>query len=217
MEACKQLKERIRPIKEKMPEADWKTLIEQCFNSNVDLTARHYYTPDDKISGYIIHGATVSEVEVDVLTGEKLIHRVDILEDAGESLSPLIDIGQIEGAFIMGVGLWTSEKITYDPATGEKLSRGTWNYKVPLHRDIPVDFRVTMMKNAAHPFGVLRSKATGEPPLCMSVSVLFAIRNAIDAARDDGGNVEWYQLDGPATIDKIHKKMLTNSAQFTFQ
>lgn len=104
----------------------------------LQLSIKYFYsyTSDDKVKGYIIHGATVSEVEVDVLTGEKLVRnatmpcfllvktsnynetdslqlrRVDILEDAGQSISPLIDIGQIEGAFVMGVGLWTSEKIT---------------------------------------------------------------------------------------------------------
>lgn len=217
MKACQELMNRMLPIKEKSPDASWTALVENCFNSNVDLTARHYYTSDDKVKGYIIHGATVSEVEIDVLTGEKLLRRVDILEDAGQSISPLIDIGQIEGAFMMGVGLWTSEKITYDPVTGQKLSRGTWNYKPPLNTDVPVDFRVTMMKNAAHPFGILRSKATGEPPLCMSVSVLFALRNAVDAARSDAGNSDWYQMDGPATIDKLHKMMLTNAAQYLFQ
>ena len=83
---------------------------------------------------------------------------MDIVEDAGQSLSPLVDIGQVEGAFVMGMGLWTSEKMVYDPETGRKLSNGTWNYKPPMNRDIPADFRVTLLKNAAHPFGVYRSK-----------------------------------------------------------
>jgi xanthine dehydrogenase/oxidase len=215
MRACQELNERIRPFKEKMPEADWKTLIETCFNMNVDLTARHYYSPADGVKNYIIHGATVSEVELDLLTGEKLIRRVDLLEDAGQSLNPLLDIGQAEGAFVMGIGLWTSEKIKYDPVTGQKLSVGTWNYKPPLNRDIPVDFRVSLLKNAAHPFGVLRSKATGEPPICMSVSVFFAIRNAVEAARKEAGDSDWFPMDGPATVDKLFKLFKTKADHFS--
>jgi len=216
IKSCAQLKERMRPMKEKMPDADWKTLVKACFNTNVDLTARHYYAADEEVKGYIIHGATVTEVELDVLTGEKLIHRVDILEDAGRSISPLVDVGQVEGAFMMGIGLWTSEKITYDPTTGEKLTNGTWHYKPPLNRDIPIDFRVTLLKNSANSSGVLRSKATGEPPICMSISVLFALRYAIDAARKDAGQSSWFQLNGPGTIDKLLKMSSTRAEHLTF-
>lgn len=216
LKACEELKDRMQPTKDKMPDADWPTLVEACFNSNVDLIARHCYTSKDSLKGYVIHGATVSEVEVDVLTGEKLIRRVDLLEDAGQSISPLVDIGQVEGAFVMGIGLWTSEKIIYDPATGKKLTNGTWHYKPPLNTDIPVDFRVSLLRNAAQTSGVLRSKATGEPPLCMAVSVFFALRNAIDAARSDAGNSEWFQMDCPGTIDKLHKMMLVKPEQFKF-
>jgi len=214
--ACTVLKERMRPFREKMPDADWKTLVQACFNANIDLTARHYYAADEEMKGYIIHGATVTEVEFDVLTGEKLIRRVDLLEDAGQSINPHVDIGQVEGAFMMGIGLWTSEHIKYDPTTGEKLTNGTWHYKPPLNRDIPVDFRVTLLKNSVNRSGVVRSKATGEPPICMSISVLFALRNAIDAARKDAGQPEWYQLDGPGTIDKLLKLSSTKTEHFTF-
>ena len=93
---------------------------------------------------------------------------MDLVEDAGQSLSPLVDIGQVEGAFVMGLGLWTSERIVYDPETGRKLTAGTWNYKPPVNRDIPADFRVSLLRNAAHTSGVYRSK--GRP---MIVRLMF--------------------------------------------
>ncbi|XP_046441655.1 indole-3-acetaldehyde oxidase-like isoform X1 [Daphnia pulex] len=216
MRACQKLKKKMLPIREKIQDDNWNVLVEKCYNSNVDLTARHFYSPKDDLTGYVIRGATVSEVEIDVLTGEKMIRRVDILEDAGLSINPLLDIGQVEGGFIMGLGLWTSEKMIYDPTTGKKLSRGTWNYYPPLNNDIPMDFRITMLKNAAHPFGVLRSKATGEPPLCMSVSVFFALRNAVNAARIDCRDSDWFRMDGPATIDTLHKLMKIDPSKFLF-
>ena len=80
------------------------------------------------------------------------------MEDAGQSINPLVDIGQVEGAFVMGIGLWTSERVVYDPETGRKLSAGPWNYKPPVNRDIPIDFRVALLKNAGHSSGVYRSK-----------------------------------------------------------
>lgn len=99
----------------------------------------------------------MSEVEVDVLTGVYQITRVDILEDTGSSTSPLIDIGQIEGAFIMGVGLWTTEETIFT-SEGRLLTNRTWTYKVPCAQDIPIDFRVKMPKNNPNPAGVLFSK-----------------------------------------------------------
>lgn len=80
----------------------------------------------DGISDYDIWGAACTEVEIDVLTGEKNIRRVDIIEDCGDSPSPEIDVGQIEGAIVMAIGLWTSEQLKYDPVTGRLLTRDTW-------------------------------------------------------------------------------------------
>nr|XP_053657006.1 probable aldehyde oxidase gad-3 [Cherax quadricarinatus] len=86
------------------------------------------------------------------------VRRVDIIEDCGRSMNPYIDIGQVEGAFIMGLGLYTSEIVKYDTNTGQKLSNSTWEYKPPTALDIPVDLRVTLLPNASNPHGVLGSK-----------------------------------------------------------
>ena len=97
-------------------------------------------------------------MEVDILTGEMYVVRTDILEDAGLSTSPIVDIGQVEGAFIMGLGLFTSEEIKHDVETGELLTKNTWEYKPPAAKDIPQDFRVSLLKNSRNPLGVMSSK-----------------------------------------------------------
>ncbi|ODM88520.1 putative aldehyde oxidase-like protein, partial [Orchesella cincta] len=112
----------------------------------------------------------------------------------GEGFCPLIDIGQIEGAVVMGFGWWLTEELIYDKNTGELLTDNTWQYKPMMPADIPEDFRVTLLRNAPNPFGVLSSKTCAEAPLDMTCSVIFSLRNAIDSARREVGNYDWYQM-----------------------
>lgn len=156
--ACDLLLARLTPIKAENPGADWAQVIAKAFEKNVDLAATYMYKPSD-LKEYQVWGASCCEVEVDFLTGNLQITRVDILEDVGESLSPGIDIGQIEGAFVMGLGYWLTENLVYDRSSGELLTNRTWNYKPPGAKDIPVDFRVTFLRRSSNPFGVLRSKS----------------------------------------------------------
>ncbi|CAL8082610.1 unnamed protein product [Orchesella dallaii] len=139
----------------------------------------------------------------------KQIERVDIIEDAGKCLNLEIDIGQVEGALIMGIGFWTTEKLVYSNGSPGLLTYNTWQYKPPIPKDIPEDIRITLLKDAPNPYGILRSKATAEPPLCSSVCVLFALKNAIFAARKEAGNSEWFRLDGLVTPEDILLKCLT--------
>lgn len=94
---------------------------------------------------------------MDLLTGLYHIIRADIIEDTGDSMSPEIDIGQVEGAFIMGMGYWTSEQIVFN-SEGELLTNRTWNYKPPGAKDIPIDFRVKFPKNNPNPLQILHAK-----------------------------------------------------------
>ncbi|XP_049943149.1 uncharacterized protein LOC126419914 [Schistocerca serialis cubense] len=217
LRACEELSNRLAPIKAKLKDPSWQELIAAAYSANVDLcsTFMMYAGITDALKQYYIYGVTVAEVEVDVLTGQQQILRVDILEDAGESMSPEIDIGQVEGAFVMGLGYWLKEFMVYDDETGKALTNRTWNYKPPGAKDIPIDFRIELRKNAPNPVGVLRSKATGEPPLCMSISALFATREAVLAARQDSGHSgKWFEMNPPATPEKVFLTSLTSYKQF---
>lgn len=163
---CDELLERLKPFRDENPAATWEELVESAYDKNVDLSANYMYKAEE-MKTYFVYGISCAEVEVDFLTGNMLLKRVDILEDTGESLSPGIDIGQIEGGFVMGLGIWLTENLVYDPKTAELLTDRSWNYKPPGAKDIPVDFRVKLVQKKPNPCFVLRSKATGEPPVTM--------------------------------------------------
>ena len=164
---------------------------------------------------YFTYSAACSEVEIDVLTGEFNVRRADILYDAGSSLNPMIDIGQIQGGFIQGMGNVTTEEIYYDDSggSGAPLSSNFWNYKPPCSKTIPAKFntRIYQYDNAelnalpGAPFAVWRSKSTGEPPAVLANSVFFAIRHAVAAARQAQGWPDWFEFDAPATVARIQR------------
>ncbi|OQV18343.1 Xanthine dehydrogenase [Hypsibius exemplaris] len=218
---CSQLKARIDPIKNTMPNASWSDIIEACFVKTIDLSARSWIAPkttgDDAPVNYNTYGVTCTEVELDVLTGEHQITRMDVIHDCGESMSPLVDVGQIEGAIVMGLGYYTSEELVYEKTTGALVTYSTWKYKPPTTKDIPIDFRVQILQNSSNPSGVLRSKLVAEPPLCMTCSVVFALREAIKAARDEiSQGHDWFQINAPMTVEKVQQYCLPDIAQFTY-
>merc|ERR1711973_685076 len=215
---CDILNERLQPIKDELePGATWQEIISAANDKYIDLCARYMFEANkNNYLGYNVWGVNVIEVEVDILTGEMYTVRADVLQDAGLSSSPIVDIGQVEGAYTMGLGFWTSEEIKHDADTGELLTKNTWEYKPPASKDIPQDFRVSLKKNSRNPAGVVGSKATGEPSIMMSVGVLFAIRDALNSARKDAGLSGWWQLHGPATVEQINLHTGVNPDQFTF-
>jgi xanthine dehydrogenase/oxidase len=126
-------------------------------------------------------------------------------------MNGLIDIGQAEGGFVMGLGFILLEKAIHDPVTGEFLNSGTWDYKPPMVKDIPIDFRISFIENKPNPVGILGSKAVGEPPLLLSNSILLALKQAIGSARKDNGSMErHFTLSVPAVPDAIRKECLIN-------
>eukprot|EP00898_Chlorokybus_atmophyticus_P006626 jgi/Chlat1/6965/Chrsp52S06619 len=149
---------------------------------------------------YPAFGASCSEVEIDILTGEKEILRSDLVYDVGRSLNPALDIGQMEGAFVQGVGWLATEEVMLDPESGRLVTDSTWTYKPPSSGDLPKDLRVAFLKNSRNPRGVMSSKAIGESTFMLAVAVLSALRKAAAAGRaqlsnlagdvvvDDGGN-----------------------------
>ncbi|MDD2988904.1 MAG: xanthine dehydrogenase molybdopterin binding subunit [Zoogloea sp.] len=152
---------------------------------------------------YFAYGASVSEVAIDTLTGESKVLRVDILHDAGRSINPAIDIGQIEGGFIQGMGWLTTEELVY-ASDGRLATHAPSTYKIPAVSDLPRDFRVALFDNTNVEDSIHRSKAVGEPPLMLAFSVFFALRDAVAAALGPGARP---QLDAPATPEAILKAL----------
>ncbi|HUF19636.1 MAG TPA: molybdopterin cofactor-binding domain-containing protein, partial [Burkholderiales bacterium] len=149
---------------------------------------------------YYAYGAAVSEVIVDTLTGEYRLLRVDILHDCGKSLNPAIDMGQIEGGFIQGAGWLTTEELCWNE-NGELKTHAPSTYKIPTCSDLPVDFRVAMFEMGLNrEKTIYRSKAVGEPPLMLSLSVFHAIRDAVASV---GGERCRPPLVAPATPEAV--------------
>ncbi len=182
-------------------------LARLCWVRRVSLSATGFYaTPgihwnNATMKGnpfyYFAYGAAASEVEIDLLTGETRCLRTDIVHDCGYSLNPAIDLGQIEGGFVQGLGWLTMEELWWDGA-GRLRTHAPSTYKIPGSRDTPPDFRVHILEDAPNRAEtVFRSKAVGEPPLMLAMSVWLAIRDAIEAA---GGDAE---IDAPATPERI--------------
>ncbi len=148
---------------------------------------------------YFAYGASCSEVLIDTLTGEMKVERVDILHDVGHSLNPAIDLGQIEGGFVQGMGWLTTEELVYDDK-GRLATHAPSTYKIPCASDVPADFRVKLFESGGNPADTIyRSKAVGEPPLMLPISVWCAIMNAIASLKQ--GAIP--PLDAPATPEAI--------------
>jgi len=184
-------------------------LVLQAYHARVPLSATGYYaTPkigyDPKtLTGrpffYFCYGAAIAEVAVDTLTGESKLLRVDILHDVGASLNPATDLGQLEGGFLQGVGWLTSEELVWD-AHGRLMTHAPSTYKIPAVSDWPPVFNVELAPwSRNREDTIFRSKAIGEPPLMLAISVFHAIRDAIAGAA--GGGVP--RLDAPATPERI--------------
>ena len=177
--------------------------------ARVSLSATGYYaTPEihyDRAEGkgkpfhYFACGAAVTEVEVDGFTGMHRVLRVDILHDAGDSINEGIKRGQIEGGFVQGMGWLTAEELKWDDQ-GRLLTHSPDTYKIPSVGDTPPVFNVTLLKNATQKNVIHGSKAVGEPPLMLAISVREAIRDAVAAFGSGQGEVA---LASPATCEAI--------------
>ncbi|MEY2881134.1 MAG: Xanthine dehydrogenase molybdenum-binding subunit, partial [Verrucomicrobiota bacterium] len=145
----------------------------------------------------------------DVLTGETTVVQADIVYDMGRSQNPAVDVGQIEGAFVQGIGYVMYEELVYQPdgtplPAGMLNSTNTWTYKPPAVTSVPLVMNVDLFpcqQNDSDP--LLSSKEVGEPPLTLASTVFFAIKHAILAARKDRGRSEWFELQAPATVQRI--------------
>jgi len=185
-------------------------LVRQAYMARVSLSSTGFYkTPKihwDRGSGqgrpfyYFAYGAACAEVSVDTLTGEFRVERVDILHDVGDSLNPAIDLGQIEGGFVQGMGWLTTEELWWDER-GALRTHAPSTYKIPACGDRPRVFNVEILRNARNrEQTIFRSKAVGEPPLMLGISVLHAISDAVASVAD---HRLCPRLDPPATPERI--------------
>ncbi|MGQ2909657.1 MAG: xanthine dehydrogenase molybdopterin binding subunit [Aliihoeflea sp.] len=201
------LPNRVRIGNQEIPFAD---LVKQAYMARIQLSAAGFYkTPKihwdrDKGEGrpfyYFAYGASCSEVAIDTLTGEYVVERTDILHETGRSLNRIIDLGQIEGGFVQGMGWLTTEELVWDDK-GRLRTHAPSTYKIPLTSDRPKIFNVTLADwPEAHEPTVHRSKAVGEPPFMLAMSVFHALSDAVASV---GGHKVFPALDAPATPERV--------------
>ncbi|CAH2076757.1 unnamed protein product [Thlaspi arvense] len=199
LDACEQIIARMEPVASKHSFNTFAELVSACYFQRIDLSAHGFHiVPEigfDWISGkgnafrYYTYGASFAEVEIDTLTGDFHTRATDIMLDLGYSLNPAIDVGQIEGAFVQGLGWVALEELKWGDAAhkwikpGALLTCGPGNYKIPSINDIPFHLNVSLLKGNPNIKAIHSSKAVGEPPFFLASSVFFAIKEAIKAAR----------------------------------
>ncbi|XP_072940941.1 xanthine dehydrogenase-like [Epargyreus clarus] len=206
IDACNQIKARLAPVRADMPNATWEQIVFAANDRGILLQANSLtgpYTPG--VRPYKVYGLAAIEVELDILTGRKWIVRADVYEDCGRSINPALDVGQVEGAFIQALSLWTLEDTVYNEYNGKLYNYRTWNYKIYGAKDIPNDYRIYLRRRSVNPDGVLGSKAVSEPPSCMAYVIVNAIRDAIRASRLDSGYRadEFIPIGVPVTNENV--------------
>ncbi|QSZ34309.1 hypothetical protein DSL72_005900 [Monilinia vaccinii-corymbosi] len=231
MDACKQINARLAPYRESMgPDASMKDLAHAAYRDRVHLSASGFWKmprigyewgvyEKEKVKDmyyYFTQGVAATEVELDILTGRHTILRTDILMDIGRSINPAIDYGQIEGAYVQGLGLFTMEESLWT-REGQLFTKGPGTYKIPGFADIPQVFNVSFLKDEEGKKRMWRglksvqsSKGVGEPPLFLGAGVFFALRMAVGSARGDNGlgmgdgkEQHVWNLDSPATVERL--------------
>ena len=203
-----------RALGKESAQISWEEVVRTAYFQRVQLFAAGYYRTEGLhwdstvMRGspfkYFAYGVAATEVEVDGFTGAYTTRRVDIVHDVGDSLSPLVDIGQIEGGFVQGAGWLTLEDLRWDesdgPTRGRLSTQAASTYKLPSLSEMPVDFRVTLLEQAHEDGAVYGSKAVGEPPLMLAFSVREALRQAAAAFGPPGTSVD---LASPATPEAV--------------
>jgi xanthine dehydrogenase/oxidase len=197
-----------------VPNVAFKAYAEQPHGTGIAIDANGSFS--EAVNPYVgfTYNAACAEVEVDILTGETKILRVDIVYDMGKSLNPAIDIGQVEGAFMQGVGYVMTENIVYQQTgenTGRMTTDNTWRYKPPAVSTVPVEMNVTLFPRELaatvpeNPNDLFSSKEVGEPPMVLANTVFFAIKSAVRASRTERGLSPFFEMAAPATVQTVRK------------
>ncbi|KAL3718639.1 hypothetical protein ACJRO7_003719 [Eucalyptus globulus] len=224
LDACEQIKARMEPIASQKNFSSFAELASACYVERIDLSAHGFHiVPEigfDWKTGkgnpfrYHTYGAAYAEVEIDTLTGDFHTRDANVFLDLGYSINPAIDVGQIEGAFVQGLGWLALEELKWGDAAhkwippGCLYTCGPGTYKIPSVNDVPLKFSVSLLKGHPNVKAIHSSKAVGEPPFFLASSVFFAIKDAIIAARADAGFTDWFPLDNPATPERIRMACL---------
>lgn len=241
LDACEQIIERLKPFRERLgPDAPFSAVTNAAYFARVNMSAQGFYIVPNERCGYdfsktvaenaaigtafnyFTTGVACTVVELDVLTGDYHMTSVDILMDLGSSINPVIDIGQIEGAFMQGFGLFALEELVWGDdghpwvRPGHLFTRGPGGYKIPSANDVPIEFRVWLESNVKNKFAVHSSKAVGEPPLFLGSSAFFAIKEAIYAARKDAGLEGYFELRSPVTAERARMACCDEMLQKVF-
>merc|ERR1711892_105036 len=214
-DACDQINQRLAPLKAAKPEAPWEMIVGMAFGTKVNLSAiGHWGLPGQNFNPatgtgnrwwYYTTGASCSLTEIDVLTGESTLLKVNLMMDVGESINPAIDVSQIEAAFMQGYG-WVSMEDTKFSDDGKLISRGHDEYNMPTIADCPREFNVTLLRgNTAKEHVLYSSKGIGEPPFFNGASVYFAVKDAVLAARKDAGLSGQFSLELPANAKSVRE------------
>jgi xanthine dehydrogenase large subunit len=193
----------------------WEELVREAYFARVQLWAAGFYRTEglhwDPVAmhghpfKYFAYGVAATEVEVNGFTGTHEVRRVDIVHDVGDSLSPLVDLGQVEGGFVQGMGWLTLEDLRWDesdgPGRGRLTTQSASTYKLPSLGELPGELQVALLERAHEDGAVYGSKAVGEPPLMLALSVREALREAVAAFGPSGTSVE---LPSPATPEAVY-------------
>uniref|UniRef100_A0A8D2KXX4 Aldehyde oxidase n=1 Tax=Varanus komodoensis TaxID=61221 RepID=A0A8D2KXX4_VARKO len=211
-DACQTLLKRLEPIISQNPKGTWKEWAKDAFEQSINLSVTGYFRGYEanmdweKGEGhpfeYFIYGAACTEVEIDCLTGDHKNIKTDIVMDIGRSINPAVDIGQIEGAFVQGIGLYTMEELKFSPE-GVLCTRGPDQYKIPAVCDIPEHFSVSLLTSSQQTTAIYSSKGLGESALFLGCSVFFAIWDAVAAVRKERGLSADFKLNSPLTSERI--------------
>ena len=218
LDACKKLSAALQPFRQ----GTWAETVAAAWKASIALQAVGWEAvtkaEQPKMFDYATQGVACVEVEVDGLTGEIGILRADICMDQGTPLNPLVDLGQVEGGFVMALGYYLTEEVRWG-SSASQLSLGTWQYKPPAVADIPLELNVEFVARSPNPSpnAVLGSKASAEPPMALGAAAFFAARHAIGAFRAQAGTTAPFEPTAPLTVERIQQACLVTVDQFSLQ
>ena len=218
LDACKALVAALAPYRASAK--DWPSLIAAAAKDSQPLSSYGWFVKEAHgLFDYATQGVCLAEAEVDALTGECQVRRVDIVMDQGTPLNPLVDLGQAEGGFVMALGFFLTEQVTFTDR-GEQCTLGSWEYKVPGAHDLPLEMNFKFEAHVPNPapIAVLGTKASGEPPMALGAAVALAVRDAIKAVRaEHGGATSKSHLVLPLTVERVAGSCGVSADAFVLQ